>query len=236
MSTSKIIVNAESNTVTVLEGKAPEPINLKSCDISGNINAVADYLAVPREPAVDTKTAFIVMDTVAGTITLETQEHHPIKTTVSGALKVNPLFEDLGINTGIERTPDELASLLRMNRAWFANRDQLASQVGALRDVKVKISTEIQKSDDKAGNVTDSLAQTVAENSLPKKLQMLAPVYEGDFPQEIEVEVLVKANSGGVKLYLESPALEEAKVTQQQVHFAKHKADFEALNFMVITR
>jgi hypothetical protein len=230
----KVNVTAIGDTVTVLTGNAPDPINPVPYKASGNINAVYDYLH-RREP--DKAKAIIIFDTKSKSIVLHTDEHHPINTTITGRLEVNPLFDKLGINSEKQYTPDELAKVLQMNQYFFPDGESVSTiqTIANLRNMKVKIETELENSNDQRGNTAQARIKKLGENTIPKSLTMRAPIYNGDEPSNISVEILIDTTDRSILLSLISPELEMLKQSVGDKHFENHRNDFTQRGYAVIT-
>lgn len=230
MSEIKLSVTAEGNEVIVRQGEAPKPQNPEAFKTAGNINAVFDYLRV-RNP--DKNTAIILANTQARTITLITDEHAQVKSTIHAALTMHPIFEALGINTGKEHTPATLGKALRENKYYFPT-DDVNQIVANLRNLSVKIEGETQKTDDNRGNKSASIAKRVTAENVPQTLTIRAPIFIGDEESNIPVEILIDTLDVHVKLFLESPDLIHLAEVNAKKHFETNIDDFRARGYAVI--
>ena len=88
-------------------------------------------------------------------------------------------------------------------------------KIGQLYDTALaKINADIEKADDRKGNVERNFKQTV-ESNMPDAIKLKIPLLEGEDPTQIEVNVVLEANgNNNIVCFLES--VEAAEMIEQQ--------------------
>jgi len=192
------------STLVVLEGAAPEQFNNKSVSISGNIDAPSRFIE-GRKQDFDESSRHCLVSKTDGTIQLIINEQSSTDLyLVSGKIEVAKKFKALAINDSKSYSPEELANKLKLLRAMFVSNLEHAQICATLRNLKAKINAEIEKADDRKGNVERNFKQTV-ESNMPDAIKLKLPLLEGEEPVEIEVNVVLEANgNNGINCFLES--------------------------------
>lgn len=211
----ELMESGKSQQVVWLEGKAPEQHNDQPVDITGTISAPRIFIE-GREGEFYPKTAHALVSITEGRIKLVVNEHRvDEKYTITGKIEEGKLFKELGINTEKSYDPSELSKKLRLLRSFFKSAGDHTKIVTELRNFNAKVKQELDKKDDKRGNVALNFKQEV-ESNVPDSFVMKLPLVEGDDPQEITINVIMEAQgASSVEYYLESmdaaDILEETK-------------------------
>ena len=197
--------------IIIREGKAPELLpNLKPIplNISGTINSVVEFLSKRKdqEDQINQKRCYVVVNRENITITLITCENDPYHIgQVSAKLEIYPKFEEFGINNGKVWTPTQLGLFFKMNRAFFANKDENMSLVTELMNFTATINNSIEKKVKENGDRTDNFAQTVNSN-LPPVFTLIIPIFKGVPAERLEVETFASVSGREIGFVLLSPA------------------------------
>jgi len=207
MSNDKKVQTMVENGVTnlvILEGKAPEQHNPQPVNIKGNIDAPSRFLEGKITEFEGSKAHCMVSKT-DGVIELILNEQSVVnKYTVIGEISVSKKFNSLGINNDkMLYSPEELANKLKLLRSMFVSNMEHASICNTLRNLKAKVNADIDKADDRKGNVTQNFKQTV-ESNMPDAIKLKLPLLEGEDPIQIEVNVILEAHGSDIKCSLES--------------------------------
>ena len=192
--------------VVIREGVAAEIQNPKPLRIIGNINAPSLFIEKRRDTACyDKDTSHAMVSVTNGTIKLVVNESYPDSNIeVKGVIKIGKLFTDLGINTEKQYSPLELANKLKLLRSYFKDRSEHMKVIASLRNLKAKVNQELNRDDDRKGNVKVDFNQTVQSN-VPDDFQINLPLIEGDIASNISVSIILEANSShDINCYLES--------------------------------
>ena len=207
MSNDKKVQTMVENGVTnlvILEGKAPEQHNPQPVNIKGNIDAPSRFLEGKISEFEGSKAHCMVSKT-DGVIMLVLNEQSVVdRYTIIGQISVSKKFNSLGINN--DKTlysPEELANKLKLLRSMFVSNMEHASICNTLRNLKAKVNADIEKADDRKGNVTQNFKQTV-ESNMPDAIKLKLPLLEGEDAIEIEVNVILEAHGSDIKCSLES--------------------------------
>lgn len=159
--------------------------------LSGIISAPYEYL-LKRKTTINVIDSHVEVDRDKMTIDLFVNASDYFSVPVRGALQESPIFKKFGINTGIELQPEKLSDLFKMNRAFFADRNESMVIVSALKNFKAKVNKDLEKSNDNRANITVLKQQSVTSN-LPEAFTLKMPLFKGAEPQEFEVEVYINA-------------------------------------------
>jgi len=211
---AQIAIEKGISTVVVLEGKAPEQHNDIPVVITGNIDAPSRFIEGRKIEFEKSKRHCLVSKT-DGHILLVINEQSVIDNyKIQGKIEVSKKFTSLGINDDkTSYSPEELANKLKLLRSMFVSNMEHASICATLRNLKAKVNADIDKADDRKGNVTKNFKQTV-ESNMPDAIKLKLPLLEGEEPIEIEVNVILEAHGSDIKCSLESIDAAELIETQ----------------------
>jgi len=189
---NKIEVTIEDGvkSLEILNGSAlPRKEQLKII-INGLISSPLRFIEKRIEEIIE-KQSHILVDRDKMTIELVINEKNHYKDSISGQLKINPDFEKWEINTGKSRTTHELANLIKMNRAFFENRQKAMELVSILKNFKAKVDKDIESANDDRGNIKVKLYQAV-ESNIPDAFKLKIPLFKGAKTNVIEVEISIE--------------------------------------------
>lgn len=124
---------------------------------------------------------------------------------ITGEIEISKKFKSLGINDENKSyAPSELANKLKLLRNLFVSNLEHSRICATLRNLKAKINSDIEKSDDRKGNVVDNFKQTV-ESNMPDSIKLNIPLIEGGPKIEIELNIVLEASgTSEIRCYLES--------------------------------
>lgn len=197
----------------VNELEVKPPVKIK---IEGTLGAPLEFLRKrnDQEDQINQKRCNILVDREAITISLTTNEHDEYNTgAVKGKLEFHPKFVDFGINTGKVWTPTELGLFFKMNRAFFATREDNMKLVTSLLNFTATINNKIDRAVNENGSKTDNFEQVVNSN-LPQSFTLVMPIFKGSKAESIEVETFAKIDGRQVAFTLISPG---AEATMEEV-------------------
>ena len=200
MTTAEIILR-EGAAVKQLEPKAPVKTDLK-----GVIGCVVEYLTKRINAGqFAQKYCHILIDRDNVEITLITNEADEYtRGKIVGKLSYNPKFVEFGINRNKVWTPTELGLFIKMNRAFFADRQTNMALVSVLMNFTATVNNKIERAIAENGNRTDNFAQVVNSN-LPESFTIQMPIFKGMPSETIEVETFAQVNGREVAFVLLSP-------------------------------
>lgn len=204
----EVKVEAKDGQLVIRHGNAAQIIEPKQFTAKTTIDGPYKYfdgIASKIEGARDS--AVVLVDTVNGTVKFLSQPEHPIAAIITGVLQENPQLASFKVNSGKKWTGDELAAHVYSNANLFNVPTKEVREFAAkFRNLKAKISKEIENVKDDAGNIVDNFVQKVSVEDLPK-LPFITHVYLGGEKFEFEVEVGIEAANRGVVFYLFSAEL-----------------------------
>ncbi|MCM1168819.1 MAG: hypothetical protein NC324_02670 [Bacteroides sp.] len=128
---------------------------------------------------------------------------------VTGQLAYNQKFIDFGINCGKAWTPAELGMFLKMNRAFFPDRNENMRLVTELMNFTAEVNNRIERAVKESGDRTDNFAQAVNSN-LPASFVIQMPIFKGLPAERIEVETFANVNGREVTFVLLSPGAQSS--------------------------
>lgn len=199
--TTAELILREGSAVKQLDPKAPIQTN-----INGVISCVVEYLTKRINAGqFNQKDCHILVNRDKVEITLITNEADAYnRGQVVGKLSYNPKFIEFGINAGKVWTPTELGLFIKMNRAFFTDRQSNMALVSTLMNFTATVNNKIERAVAENGNRTDNFAQVVNSN-LPESFVIQMPIFKGMPAETIEVETFAQVNGREVAFVLLSP-------------------------------
>lgn len=236
------VENLTGNTLVLLEGEAPKPINTARVNyLGGDINAVRDFI-MHREKhncVVSRDNTTIIFTEKTRNILLITEEHLASQggITVDSTLSENERLLEFGINRDKKFTLKELVKVIEMNIDYFPDEDEQRKLVGQLRSFTMKATTEIQESmADGKGNKSNSLKKQV-ESDIVSRIKMQAPIFRGTALASFWVDVCFDTSDSGVKFWLDSVELYQTSMKELNAQFSAQKQFFaDEKGFTVISK
>lgn len=174
-------------------------------EISGTISSVANYLD-KRIGLIDVTNAVILVNRERVNIKLIINMDDPYRRGfVEGTLQFDPRFEAFGINNSSALwEPVPLALFMKMNRSFFASKEENMQYVTTLMNYKATIEQKVERNRNEKGDITDNFQQVVNSN-LPKAFHLSIPIFKGYPKEDIEVETFASVDGRKVTFALLSP-------------------------------
>lgn len=180
--------------ITLLEGKAEAVYHDKSIEVSGaSIAAVHEFLVkkgIENEDIVNSKIEFSYSDLFLN-LYYSVRRRNP--DTIKGSLKLHPDLLKFGINSKTSYGTIELSDFIKMNRHYFENKDTAMKLVSELRNFEGKVMKDVELKADTRAN-TRVLISQVVETNIPNGFVLLLPVFVGQKPIRLEVEVNITSD------------------------------------------
>lgn len=216
-----IVVNLPQgqDTLTILQGKAPVQLDQKApvkTDIKGVISAPLNFLE-KRVGDIDQHKAHILVCRDKLQVLLIINEDDEYKRgKVLGQLAFSEIYLKLGINSDKAWIPEQLGQFLKLNRSFFADRNENMSVVSALKSFSAKVDQELKRETSEKGDRSFKFKQAVGSN-IPEKFKLRIPIFSGGGTEEIEVETYATVDGTDVTIHLQSAGandvVEEIKAT-----------------------
>ena len=200
------VVIREVDKVNELPVLEPEKVS-----ITGTIGSILSFLEKRWgcEGQIDRGHTHIIVDRGNFSMTLvanETDARNRI--VVSGKLQLSRQFAAFHINDGYAWEPVQLSQFIKMNRAYFADRDTNMKLVSVFKNFKAKVNTDYERDRKENGSYTDNYSQIVDSN-MPDRFSVVLPVFKGTEAQSIEVETYATIDGRDVTVQLVSPGAQE---------------------------
>lgn len=195
--------------VFLREGAAPKLLEEKAplnTDLEGTIGSVAEYLSKRIDAQqFEQKDCHIIVDRDKVKIMLVINENCEYRRgVVKGQLSYYPKFLEFGINTDKSWAPAALGLFIKMNRAFFPDRETNMRLVTTLMNFTATINSKVDRAIQENGNRTDCFTQIVNSN-LPASFTIEMPIFKGMPAETIEVETFAQVNGRDVSFVLLSP-------------------------------
>lgn len=219
MENEKLVLNFAEGTnkaeLIIREGAAVKQLEPKApvkTEITGVIGVVQEYL----KKRINTgqfkqERSHIIVNRDKITIKLVINEDDEYtRGTVMSKLSVNPKFLEFGINEGSKVwTPEQLGLFLKMNRAFFVDKNENLLLVSKLMHYEATINQQASQGVDANGSRTNSFSQVV-ESNLPPSFKIRIPIFKGHPAEDLEIETFAQVNGREVHFILLSPGANES--------------------------
>lgn len=215
--------DGDKATLIIKTGEAdpvfyPEPLNLK-----GTIDTVRRYLE-QRYHLINPKSANIVVDANALTISLSVEEEDHFAKKLFGSIQLAPQIKDMFVNDGLYRGTVELSNHFKMKRSLFESKSENMSLVTSLKNFTAKVNKEVEKIDDRLHK--RNLVDQVITSNLPESFRLNMPLFRGGAKVSFECEFHIEPDS--LKATIISPEAEELIYEHGQILIAEEIAEIES--------
>lgn len=236
---NKIEVKTEDERViTILEGKALDPINKKGYLIGGNITAVVDFLS-KRGATVEQKTSHIEIDLQNGQIALIVDADSPLMVEVLAQLYRPDYFKGLAINEkgagGKTFALKEMGEHLRMHRFLFADRAQYDSLIKFLTAFTAKVNVEMGSARNVSNGSRNETLNKVVEVEA-QSFKMKTPLYVGGEVKTFHVDVCCDVSDASARFWLESIELIELDRDERDRILSEQKTILAGYGYAIISK
>lgn len=191
----------------VVEDKLPvlEPDKVS---ISGTISAIFAFLEKrwnAEDKQVNHSRTHILVDRDHLKMTLiinETDKRE--RKQIVGTIALSRQYQSFGLNEKENWDPMDLGNFFRINRSYFASKDENMALVTALKSFKAKVHQTVEREEKDNGGKTDVFRQVV-DSSLPKAFNIMIPIFKGQPASSINVEIIAHVHGRDFELELISP-------------------------------
>ena len=200
------VVIREVDKVNELPVLEPEKVN-----ISGTITSIFSFLEKrwECEGQINHEHTHIIVDRDNLSMTLVANETDARnKMVIVGKLQLSRQFMEFHINDGYAWEPLVLSQFIKMNRAYFSNRNENMKLVSVFKNFKAKVNTDYERDRKENGSFTDNYSQIVDSN-MPDRFSVVLPVFKGTEAQSVEVETYATIDGHDVTVQLVSPGAQE---------------------------
>lgn len=140
----------------------------------------------------------------------------PYRSTVTGKVELTDEFKALHINEeNVAWSPAKLAKFFRLNHHLFADKEEAAKVIYALKNVKAKIVGDYEKQSELHGKISkvEYMSQEVTHN-LPEAFTLDLQMYKGEGKRKYTIEIDADVIDGEIAVMLVSPTVKQ-EVTEQ---------------------
>ena len=200
------VVIREVDKVNELPVLEPEKVN-----VSGTITSIFSFLEKrwECEGQINHEHTHIIVDRDNLSMTLVANETDARnKMVIVGKLQLSRQFMEFHINDGYAWELLVLSQFIKMNRAYFSNRDENMKLVSVFKNFKAKVNTDYERDRKENGSYTDNYSQIVDSN-MPDRFFVVLPIFKGTKAQSIEVETYATINGHDVTVQLISPSAQQ---------------------------
>lgn len=207
-----------AKVIIIRQGDAPKQLDAikpNKVHIEGTISAPSDFYK-KRKDLHDPNKCHILFDKLKGTIILVVDENFAESNyKITGKVIENPELDPFCINEanscgGGMFQVKELMEVLKFNRIHFKDAAENAKIVTSLRNFKAKAEQTFTDANDNRGN-SDKQKITKLETELAESFILEMAVHKGGEKKTFKVDILCKATSTAVEVYLESVELHDLK-------------------------
>lgn len=214
-------------TVTILHGTAPDPVNLKGYEVTGNLEAPKDF-AGKNKALISEKESVVIVDQSQNRIALVIGYNHPENIVIKGMLLLDPDFRALGVNTGKQYSRYDLVQQLKFMRRFFPTKSDCLVLVDAFKKLETNFTTVINQKDDERGNKMLLLEQVVEDVNFPESFDLKIPVILGGQPEEFTVNIQFDVQHGNsLVFWLESVDAKDIVFESSSEQLKKSVASFK---------
>lgn len=216
---------------TIRYGEAEEIVHEKSIEISGVLDAPAQFL---KGKTIDDGKAHLKIYQQDGKLELiigDTDPHTTHK--ITGSLTKNKYLSAFNINSLTHRwSVADFIRFVKENRFFFANKDQHSKLVTSMNAWNTKIETVLVQANDQKGNSNFQIEQKVrAVDGFVDKFELNIPIFQGDVSLKFTVEIGLEPKNTAVLIYLYSDELFELEITQRATLMKAALAEMESQEF-----
>jgi len=223
----EIILTAQTNDLTVREGKALELKEPLKIEIYGDINTVASFLKVrssqedlPGLQSIDINKAVVIVDKAAMTIELSLDPQNYYGAKVKGSIELSDELQQFFINKTKLFTREELIKLIKFSRLLFADTELHAKLLAAYQTFKASANVDMTASNDTRGNKNNSFDKKVTTD-LPDSFVLNVPIFKGQEKKSFRVEICLDVTDGGGRFWFESVELNDLIEIEKEVIISK---------------
>lgn len=202
-----ITVNGRDELV-IRHGDAPVVVMSQKYSVSGNITAPGEFFRTKNDRVGFTVESLLPMvvhvKRDGRRITFVGDPTNPLAFEVSGVLTPSSEYQTLGLNSGKEFTPADLAKLLKQNRHLFASQEEAMVVISDLMSFKADVNTKVIASNDSRGGRVNAV-EVAANTNVPVSFLVNIPLFKGAAKQKLKVEIELDVRGSSVSCTLHSP-------------------------------
>lgn len=213
MADIKLNVNPDKDTITILQGKALDPVPPQKIYINGDIYTFSNFLSVRKElgegyQKIDPAKAVVLVDFDNGTIELQTDPESLYGAVITSALQESTELSAFHINGKKTFSREELVKLLKFNRLFFESPDKHAELIKAFQKLSSSVQVSANASSDERGNRANEYIKNVTTNA-PTEFILNISLFKGFANTKFRVEICLDVTDNTARFWFESVELHE---------------------------
>lgn len=203
-----INITVNGPELIIRHGDAPAIVPPQKYSVSGNITAPGEFFRTKNDRVGFTVESLLPMvvhvKRDGRRITFVGDPTNPLAFEVSGVLTPSSEYQTLGLNSGKEFTPADLAKLLKQNRHLFASQEEAMVVISDLMSFKADVNTKVIASNDSRGGRVNAV-EVAANTNVPVSFLVNIPLFKGAAKQKLKVEIELDVRGSSVSCTLHSP-------------------------------
>lgn len=201
--TQVIIRQVEGEDPTILPAEEPAKLNIKK----GTIGVIAEFLQKRwnMEDQIDhERTHLMVYREECRMVLVTNEDSERNSQSVEGVLQFSRQYEAFGINNAEKGwDPIELGQFFKFYKTYFEDKSENMKLVSELKAFKATVNTNIDRYVKENGSVQDNYS-AIVDSTLPQAFTIHIPIFKGESPESLNVEIYSKVSGRDVTLYLMS--------------------------------
>lgn len=201
-------LEGDQKELIVREGTAPAIRLPKGYSITASIASVVDfYIKRNSNPTlpITALNSYLSVDKNKATILLVVNDVITEETiSITGALKEDKDFIDLGINENKLFSEKDLETILRKRPYLFASTEMYEKVMKSLRNFTSDVRIQFSKEDNRVGTAKVSGQVEIKTDGMESELQLKISPWLDMEKQTYNVKIYVTSDGGFAKFYLES--------------------------------
>ena len=198
METPINVIAPENGIVEIRTGEALKLHHPVKINIAGDILTVVEFYSkrtVSEDPLqqIDESKAIVIVDAVKREIELQLDPSNVFGTTVKGTIELDPDFGKFNINNGALMTNEQVINIFKFAEYYFPEKEDYRNFINNFRNLKIKVSVELEKEKQTNGSSKSIDLRTITENNAPKEFILCMPIFKNQPKRTFRVEVWVHA-------------------------------------------
>lgn len=209
MTDVKLNIESSNGEVTLRHGDAAPIESIKPLEVSGNIQAPADYFDHVKD-TLDLKTCHVEVNAENVELTLVVNPQKEFNTAkIVGRARTTPVLTKVfRVNKDQSFSKDSFTRLVKMNRHHFNTVDESYELLATLEKLSVQVEKELTDEKPGRGTMNQQIKQKV-KSSIPEGLTLNVSIFEGEDKLPLYCEIDFELAGNELRFYLVSPDLRE---------------------------
>lgn len=239
MSEIKLQVEGEKVIIEERKGTLPDlpPIpKEKAYSFKGVLGCVVDFLS-HRQGIINKQLAIVWVDSKSLTIEAQTNPNTDLNDVVTGSIQLNPDLVAFKINkVGNNFSREQLVGFLRTNRQYFPDKEAHGQLLSTIKNLSVKVNIAAGRNEDGRGYRSNNYEKTVESENIPVSCMIEIPVFVGERPIKLSLDICYDTSDSNVYFWFESPELNESIHTESASRMEDEVKKIKDLGYLVLEK